>query len=130
MNCSPGSRRIGLNLFPRAERHVRYHRPEKHTHLVRCSIARNEHRSRRAGYPTGHLAQHTHDTDGKLNVEANLRGDHWSLMVDYWPAVRAYAWVLFPPFRPARGSVSGEDTPVRIADRVCTVVTGQGASVR
>ena len=68
------------------------------------------------------------------------RNDYWELDVDYWPVGQSYSWALWPytsaqtMARTGRdrrdGVVLGDDTPARIADRVCTVVTGQGAHVR
>ena len=68
------------------------------------------------------------------------RNDYWELDVDYWPVGQSYSWALWPyastqtMARTGRdrrdGMVLGDDTPARIADRVCTVVTGQGANVR
>jgi hypothetical protein len=72
--------------------------------------------------------------------EAIEHNDYWELNVDYRPVGEVYSWVLWPYFssqtakRTGRlyreGTVLGEDTPAQIADRVCIVVTGQGANIR
>jgi hypothetical protein len=83
------------------------------------------------------------DDNFKINPAMHdliAQNDYWELDVDYWPVKKPYSWALWPKpsletaertgklNRP--GVVLGEDTPPRIADRVCTVVTGQGANIR
>lgn len=79
--------------------------------------------------------------DGKLNpaaIEIQEQKDHWNLFLDYIPGSKVHSWSLFPAsswnnrasnFGKGR-MVSGEGTAPQIADQICTVVTGQGASLR
>jgi hypothetical protein len=75
--------------------------------------------------------------DGKRNaaaMQAEERNDYWGLHVDYWPGSKVRGWWLFP--KKARGTmengrmISGEGTLSQIAEQVCIVVSGRGASVR
>jgi hypothetical protein len=53
-------------------------------------------------------------------------------MVDYVPGSKVYNWALFPTAssgRPNGRMISSEGTVSQIAEQVCIVVTGQGASV-
>jgi hypothetical protein len=74
--------------------------------------------------------------DGEFNavaMQAEERNDYWGLMVDYAPESKVYSWALFPTARGGRPNgrmVSGEGTVSQIAEQVCIIVTGQGASVR
>jgi hypothetical protein len=74
--------------------------------------------------------------DGKFNavaMQAEERNDYWGLMVDYAPGSKVYSWALFPTARSGRPNgrmISGEGAASQIAEQVCIVVTGRGASVR
>jgi hypothetical protein len=74
--------------------------------------------------------------DGKFNavaMQVEERNDYWDLMVDYAPGSKVYSWALFPTARSGRPNgrmISGEGTVSQIAEQVCIVVTGHGASVR
>jgi hypothetical protein len=74
--------------------------------------------------------------DGKFNadaMQAEERGAFWSLMVDYVPGSNVHGWSLFPENAVGATSsngrlISGEGTVSQIAEQVCAVVTGHGAS--
>ena len=78
--------------------------------------------------------------DGGLNAVATdlmVQKDHWDLLLDYIPGSKTYFWSIFPAaafnnskseFGKGRG-VWGEETAAQIAEQVCIVVKGQGASV-
>jgi hypothetical protein len=74
--------------------------------------------------------------DGKFNavaMQAEELNDYWDLMVDYAPGSKVYRRALFPTARSGRPNgrmISGEGTVSQIAEQVCIVVTGHGASVR
>ena len=66
-------------------------------------------------------------------MQAEERNDYWDLMVDYAPGSQVYSWALFPTARSGRPNgrmISGEGAAFQIAEQVCIVVTGRGASVR
>ena len=74
--------------------------------------------------------------DGKFNavaMQAEERNDYWDLMVEYAPGSQVYSWALFPTARSGRPNgrmISGEGAASQIAEQVCIVVTGRGASAR
>ena len=77
--------------------------------------------------------------DGKLNpvaTDIEEHKDHWELLLDYIPGSKVHEWSIYPTAAwnsrrvLDREDVSGEGSAAQIADQVCIVVTGQGATVR
>ena len=62
--------------------------------------------------------------------------DHWELLLDYIPGSKVHEWSIYPRLHGIADEysiarmVSGEGSAAQIADQVCIVVTGQGATVR
>ena len=71
----------------------------------------------------------THEANYKLRHEK----PYWDLHLDYNPGHKEYGWTLFPT-KPdgafAGAIVNGEGTTPKVADQICTVVTGRGATIR
>jgi hypothetical protein len=76
-----------------------------------------------------------YDSGGLSEANRKIKDQkpHWDLMLDYSPATKIFGWTLFPE-KPGSGSagalVSGEGTTSKVADAICTVVTGRGANIR
>jgi hypothetical protein len=84
--------------------------------------------------------------DGEVDQPETLalmQKDYWSLLVDYTPVGNRYQWAMFPePFVFSGGqsisgiksgdrrAVLGEGTVPQIVEQICTVVTGQGGTIR
>jgi hypothetical protein len=58
---------------------------------------------------------------------------HWDLHLDYRPGQKIYSWALFPE-KAGGGSagplVEGEGATPKVAEQICIVVTGRGATIR
>jgi hypothetical protein len=79
--------------------------------------------------------------DGRIDAtiaDVKKWNDHWDLHLDYVPGSKVHGWWLFPSCAGNKGGgfnlrgpvISGEGATAMIADQVCVVVTGQGATVR
>jgi hypothetical protein len=81
------------------------------------------------------------DNNFSYKQVVDIQKPHWLLILYYQPGSKVYGWALFQV--DSRGNLSspaniltpykvvkGEGTPAQIADEVCIVVTGQGATVQ
>src|SRR5262245_32307913 len=71
--------------------------------------------------------------DGKSNyweLEGTRANFHWRLFLDFVPGQKTHGWTLFPTKGSASAGamIAGEGAPHQIADQICTVATGRGAT--
>jgi hypothetical protein len=71
----------------------------------------------------------------QANAKIKNQNPYWDSYLDYTPGLKVYGWTLFPEKVPGRGSrlgamVQGEGATPQVADQICIVVTGGGASIR
>jgi hypothetical protein len=65
--------------------------------------------------------------DQKIRDQTRL---YWDLYIDFYPGKITFGWTLYPNSHGGNmQDVSGEGTSGEVADQVCTVVSGQGATI-
>ncbi|SRR6266851_259662 len=79
------------------------------------------------------IFRETREPNNFSELEPHRRRFHWDLLLNYVPGYRAHSWVLAPingQGRTEGAAQRGEEVPVQIAEHVCIIVTGQGATIR